>query len=387
MLAMAVVTLLKASRMKLIVKRAQFLKALQIAVRAVPTKTNTEILKNVLLTAGRDSIRLTGTDNEIGLHVDVADVVQSEPGTCLLPTSRLTSILNEMDCEEVRLEIVDGALWVAGTAFGGKSEFRLLTSDAAEYPEVPTFKDKSYFTVKASDLRRMIRRTIFACDTQSTRYALGGVQFEFGEGNLLILAATDSRRLAIDRGPFAAVGTPESDKAQVVPQRAVKLLQAICEDADGEVQVAMHPNGIAVKAGSVTMTSQFVQGRFPDWRKVLPGPPSATIDFVVGPLFGAIRQAMIMRNEESKAVDFSFSKGRLRLAADVADMGSSKVDLPVSFDGEPMAATFDPSYFADLLKVLDSSSAIQLKLISHEDPATIEENGYIYVIMPLSKDR
>lgn len=369
--------------MKLTVNRLSFLKALQTADRAVPSRTTKEILKNVKLMATTNAIVLTGTDTEIGLRVEVSDVVKCDGGECLLPTARIMSILNELTNDgEVTFEVDNQDIWIRGAS----SEFRLLTEDPKDFPPVGTFTDEAYFKMKASDLRRLIRRTIFACDSESTRYALGGVQVEFANGRA-IFAATDSRRLAVDHAPCEVVGPATAPSTPpVIPSKAMKLLLAIAED-EGEALIAFNSNGISIKCGLAALTSQFVQGRFPDWRKVMPTSAEVTIDLVCAPFFGAIRQAMIMRNEESRAVDFSFTKGRLRLKADVADMGASKIDIPVAFEGADMAISFDPQYFADFLKAIDSSQQVQLKLISKEDPALLQVGEYQYIVMPLSKDK
>lgn len=367
--------------MKLLVKRLQFLKAIQTTSRVVPSRTTKDILKNVHLVSTANQITLTGTDGEIGLRVEVSDVVSADGGECLLPTGRLISILGELECEEIKLDLKDGKIKING----GNSEFLLLTEDAKDFPPVPAFTEEAYFAIKAADLRLLIRRTIFACDFESSRYALGGIQVEIAAGRA-IFAATDSRRLAVDSAACQPVGPAVWPReAPVIPGKTMKLLSAIAEDNE-EVRIAVDKNGVAVKCGLAVLTSQFVQGRFPDWRKVMPESFSASVDLVVGPFFGAIRQAMILRNEASVGVEFGLSKGQLRLQADVADMGASKVDLPIAYDGEPIKLMFDPKYFADVLKALDSSSQIQLKLISKEDPALIEMNGYKVVLMPISRD-
>jgi DNA polymerase-3 subunit beta len=369
--------------MKLTVNRLSFLKALQTADRAVPVRTMKDILKNVKLVSTTNQIVLTSTDGEISLRIEVADVTLADGGECLLPTSRLIQILSELTNDaEVRFDIDNREIWIRG----GLSEFKILTEDPREFPPVATFTDEAYFRMNSSDLRRLIKRTIFASDSESTRYALGGIQVEFAN-SLAIFAATDSRRLAVDQAPCEKVGSPLPPSIPpVVPQKAMKLLLSLAED-EGFAMIAFNANGLSVKVGLAVLTTQFVQGRFPDWRKVMPTSAEVTIDLVCAPFFGAIRQAMIMRNEESRAIDFSFSKGKLRLKAEVADMGASKIDMPIAYDGAGMEISFEPQYFADFLKVLDSSQQVQLKLISKDDPALLQIDDYRCIIMPLSRDK
>lgn len=368
--------------MQLHVKRLPFLKAIQTADRAVPSRTTKDILKNVKLMSTGNQITLAATDSEIGLRVEVSDVIQCDGGEGLLPTSRMIQVLSELENDDdLRLEIGDSKVWIRGKS----AEFQFVTEDHDGFPDVAKFKDKSFFEIKASDLRRLIRRTLFACDTESTRYALGGIQFEIAGGRA-IFAATDSRRLAVDSAAVETIGNATAPaSAPVIPLKAMKLLGTIVEE-EGTVQIAFDKNGIAIKAGLVMLTSQFVQGRFPDWRKVMPSHSEVDLDLVVGPFFGAIRQAMIMRDKDNSAILFTLSKGQLRLKAEVADMGESKIDIPVGYEGEPITLKFDPKYFADVLRVLDCSSQLQLRILSPEDPALLQSQEYKVIVMPLSRD-
>ena len=365
--------------MKLVVNRESFLRALRVANAAVPSRTTRDVLKNVLLKSTPNAITLLGSDLDVGLRVEVSDVIHADSGVCLLP-SRVIQILNELQCETVRFEVASGAIWIRSDA----SEFRLSTEDPDGFPEIKTFPEVAFYTLKANDLRRLIKRTIFATDTESGRYALGGVQVEFTSDGIVNFVATDTRRLAIDVSGFETTGSPEVlGVPPVIPKRAIKLLSSIVED--GDVQVALTKTGLFVKSGLVTLSSQFVEGRFPDWRRVMPGAARHTMEFVAGPFLDAMRQSMVTRQEESRGVEFSLSRGNLRLSSEGADVWASKVEIPVAYDGEPVKISFDPAYFADFLKVLESSSVVKCNLISCEDPGELESAGYRYVIMPLER--
>jgi len=385
------------------VKRETFLKALQTADKAVPSRTTKDIIKNVKLDARTNAITLIGTDTEIGIRVEVSDVVRSDAGVCLLPTNKVLQVLNAFGDGDVDFEVGSDAVWIRGGGPGTKAEFRFPTEDPDGFPDVKGFTEDKFFTVKAGDLRRLIRRTLFATDTESTRVALGGIQVEFNIDKRVNFVATDSRRLSVDVAPFDATGGPQAPAvAPVIPAKAMKLIAATIEES-GDVQVAFNGNGVAVRSGLVTITSQLVQGRFPDWRKVMPGNPQKTIDFVVGPLLSAIRQAMVMRSESSRAVEFAFAKGTLKLTSSTEPMpmpkeekklertllsdGETLVKLPIGYDGEDISIDFDSVYFSDVLKVLDSSSQVQFKLISREDPGLLVAGDYKYIVMPISRDR
>lgn len=350
----------------------------------VPSRTTKEILKNVKLTVTQNTATLIGTDSEIGMRCVVPDVTADSGGEALLPTARVLQILRELSDDTVKIEIAGDAMWIRS----GSSEFRLSAEDPAEFPPVAGFDDDSFFVVSAHSLRQLIKRTVFATDVESTRYALGGILLELNP-ETATLAATDSRRLAVISATCRAEGTPTSPTPPpVVPSKAMQLIERVLGDGEAEAKIAIHANDIAVQCGGVIVTSQLVQGRFPDYRKVIPSQSNAIIELPVGPFYSAVRQSQIVTNEESRGVDFTFSKGTLRLSSQAADIGQSKIELPISYDGADVTITFDPRYISDFLRVLDPSTSVQFKLIDHESAAVLGADGnYTYVIMPLARDR
>ena len=178
--------------MKLNCHRSSLLSALQIVAGVVPSRTPKEVLKNIKLQVDGNTTVLIGTDQEVGIRHEVHNVETDSTGEVLLPTTRVISILRELNDDEVTLEATERSLIIKG----GQSEFSLSTEDPLEFPPVAGFQDQNYFTVPAAALKEMIRRTIFATDSESTRYALGGVLLELTPERAT-LAATDSRRLAV----------------------------------------------------------------------------------------------------------------------------------------------------------------------------------------------
>ncbi len=350
----------------------------------VPSRTTKEILKNIKLQATTSTVTLLGTDSEISLRCVIPEVSTDTGGETLLPASRLLSILREMTDDSVTLEVTGDAVWIRGA----HSEFRLSAEDPADFPPVAQFEDDSYFTLPAAAFRQLIRRTVFATDVESTRYALGGVLMDLGPERAT-LAATDSRRLSVAGSACQVIGSPvPASPPPVVPSKAMSLLERVLGDNTEDVRIAIHPNDIVVQAGSVTISSQLVQGRFPDYNKVIPKSFSHTIDMVVGPFYQAIRQAQILTNEESRGVDFTFTEGALRLSSQAADVGQSKIELPISYAGPDLTITFDPRFIADFLKTLETSAQVQFRLIDEESAAVLTtDDDYTYVIMPLSRDR
>ena len=124
-------------------------------------------------------VELVGTDQEMAIRYSVSGVTTSSFGDALLPTQRMSSILRELQDEQLELTIDEQNI----TLKAASAKFRLTSEDPREYPPVPQFSDENYFRIPAPVFRQMIRRTTFATDTESTRYALGGLLLEFNEGH------------------------------------------------------------------------------------------------------------------------------------------------------------------------------------------------------------
>ena len=199
--------------MKLHCHRPSLVTAFQIVSGVVPSRSPKDILKNVKLQVGGGKATLIGTDQEVGIRYDIPGVETDSSGEVLLPKDRVIAIIRELSDDGVDLEVGEKAVWIRS----GQSEFRLSAEDPAEFPPVQAFDAESYYVIPAASFKEMIRRTVFATDVESTRYALGGVLMEF-INDKLTMAATDSRRLAVVSTAVTTVGTVEArtDRKSVV---------------------------------------------------------------------------------------------------------------------------------------------------------------------------
>ena len=167
----------------------------------------------------------------------------------------------------------------------------------------------------------------------------------------------------------------------------MQLIEKSIQDLEKDVHIAIHHNDVLVRSGNSTIYARLVEGRFPRYQDVIPQSYEVEIPLVTGPMLSAVRQAMIVQSEESKGVDFVFDNGTLTLKSSANDIGTSRVELPISFDGKKIDITFDPKFVADFLKVLDPTSQISLNLIDENSAAVFKsDDTYTYVVMPLAKD-
>jgi DNA polymerase-3 subunit beta len=370
--------------MKLHCHRPALASALQVVGGVVPSRTPKEVLKNVKLQVADGKATLLGTDAEVAVRYEIPGVEIESEGETLLPAARTIAIIRELVADKVDISVDADAVWIKSD----KSEFRLSAQDASEFPPVAQFDEERYIAIPGKSLRDAIKRTAFATDAESSRYALGGVLLEVGKDKLT-LAATDTRRLAVFEIPCRSHGGDQPDNAApVIPAKALSLIERSIPDAECEALLAIHANEALVKVGSSTIYCRLVEGRFPKYRDVVPTQASTSVELVVAPFYSAIRQAQIVTEEDSRGVDFRFADGLLTLTSKSADVGQSVIQLPISYDGPELAILFDPRFIADFLRVLEPERQIRLDLIDAESAAVFRtDDAYTYVVMPLSRDR
>jgi DNA polymerase-3 subunit beta len=371
--------------MKITSNRDKLLHAFQTVSAIAPSRSPKPVLQNVKLEVTGETATLMATDLEVGIRYEVAGIDVDAPGAVLLPVSRFGSILRESTDDTFRIES-DSA---GTTVRGERSQFKLPVENASDFPPIAQFSESAAYELSGRLLRELIRRTVFSTDNESSRYALGGIKLEWQE-NKLTAIGTDGRRLAKMEGPAQAVNNPPPfGEVTVVPTRAMNLLERVLTEDSSEVRIAVRQNDFLVKTPRTTIYARLLEGRFPRWRDVFPRREnSLKLDLVVAPLQAAVRQAAIVTSEESRGIDFTFGEGSLVLAGQTADVGQSRVELPIAYDGQPISITLDPRFVLDFLKVLEPEKTFTLDLADGDTAAVCStDDGYGYVIMPLARDR
>jgi DNA polymerase-3 subunit beta len=371
--------------MKIICNREKLMHAFQVVSAIAPARSPKPILQNVKLEVTSDKATLMATDLEVGIRYDVSGIDVESPGAALLSVARFGPILRESADATIRIDSGSEGTTVRGE----RSQFKLPSENPLDFPAIAQFDEASHYELPARLLRELIRRTVFATDSESSRYALGGVKLEW-QNNVLTAVGTDGRRLARMDGPCQAVGQPTPfGEVTVVPTRAMQLIERTLAEDGSEVQLAVRQNDVLVKNPRATIYSRLLEGRYPRWRDVFPRREhSLKLNLTVGPVHAAVRQAAIVTSEESRGVDFTFGEGSLVLAGHAAEVGQSRIELPIAYDGKSISIMLDPRFVSDFLKVLEPETSFTFDILDADGPAVCTtEDGYGYVIMPLARDR
>lgn len=252
--------------MKLVVKREPFTAALSAAAAVVPLRGVRQNLKNALLVADKDgNLEIQATDLEVGLRYKLKAESVKNPASLCLPCTTLAGLLKECTEDVVTLE-TEGA---KGILTVGRDRFEIVGQESSDFPDVPDLGDGATLPVPASEIARIIDRTLFAAAREQGRFAINGVYMQFKDKTLEVVA-TDGRRLAYCKRKLKGSGTLED--GVIVPVKMMQEVRKLCDPiAEGEnVELAVRGRNFLVRGGDVTLSSLLVEGIFPKYQQVIP---------------------------------------------------------------------------------------------------------------------
>jgi DNA polymerase-3 subunit beta len=364
--------------MKFTIQRENFLKPLQQVIGVVERRQTLPVLGNVLINAGKKQVRLTATDLEVELQAQVA-VSVTEPGDITLPARKLLDICRTLP-EQAQLDI--SVKNERAVVKSGKSRFTLSTLPASEFPVIDKLKSASKFSLPQKELHRLIERTSFAMAQQDVRYYLNGLMLE-PAGDVLRAVATDGHRLALCQ-IAVNVGDPVEQQV-IVPRKGVQELQRLLEDRDADVQMEIGSNHIRITTDELRFTSKLIDGRFPDYQRVIPKNADKRLLVERDRLRQALTRTSILSNEKYRGIRMEVSKNNIKIQAHNPEQEEAVEELEAQYQEENLVVGFNVTYVLDVLNVLDSSD-VEIFLSDANSSALIQQPGAEdcrYVVMPM----
>jgi DNA polymerase-3 subunit beta len=349
--------------------------ALGVVSRALSTRTSVQILSGVLLEARGTELRIAATDMELSLRASISAEIEGD-GAIVLPGKTFVDIARLLPGNDVTIEHRPTESVVHVTA--GSAAYTLNTYSPEDFPRLPELDAVSTFTVERESLLETISRVARAASRDESRPVLTGILVQFGGGKL-VMAATDSYRLAVKETAFA--GTVP-DLEAIVPGRALQELARIANSGD-EVEIGVQENQVLFSTDGVWLTTRRIDGQFPNYRQLLPESFEHELVIPRVELLEVIRRASVMI-QRSTPLQLRFAEGELTVIARTHEVGESKESMPIGFAGEPLEIGFNADFLRDGLELLDSDD-VRVKLISPLRPAVIQGEGddFTYLVMPI----
>lgn len=366
--------------MKFVISREALLKPLNLVAGVVERRQTLPILSNVLLVLDGKQLSITGTDLEVELVGRAQlDKAPGSDGEVTVPAKKLADICKSLP-EGCEIEIIqdDQRLIVRS----GRSRFTLSTLATTDFPAIEDSPDGTGFSIKQGDLKRLIDRTSFAMAQQDVRYYLNGMLWEIDAGQFRVVA-TDGHRLAICTLPTSIGST---DKAQVIlPRKGVMELAKLMMNESEDVQILIGSNHIRATTTDFTFTSKLVDGKFPDYERVLPRSSNKTVFGERNDLRQAFSRASILSNEKYRGIRLLLSTGTVQIIANNPEQEEAEETVSVDYEGDSLEIGFNVSYLLDVLSVL-SGDKVKISLSDGNSSALLEESvesDSLYVVMPM----
>lgn len=362
--------------MKLTAKREDLLAPLQSVIGVVERRQTMPVLANVLLSARDKRLSVTGTDLEVEL-VAATQVQVDMPGDVTVPGRKFVDILRALPGG------VDVALATEGervTVRAGRSRFTLSTLPAAEFPVLEEIHAQQTLTVPQGEFRRLIDKTHFSMAQQDVRYYLNGLLLET-EDSTLRAVATDGHRLALCE---ISLTEPARGAQVIVPRKAVLELQRIL-GTDGTIELAVGTNHIRAQIGDIRFTSKLIDGRFPEYGRVIPDNPPKVAQADRELLRQALQRTAILANEKYRGIRVAMKPDLLTLQAHNPEHEEAEDQVEVSYTGDEVEIGFNVTYLLDALSAIETDQ-VELGFTDANSSCLIRAPGLAqarYVVMPM----
>src|SRR6516165_7362241 len=363
--------------MKLTAPREDFLAPLQSVIGVVERRQTMPVLANVLLTARDGKLHITGTDLEVELVAASAVSVQ-QAGDVTVPGRKLLDIFRALP-EQTSVSLTTDGDRVALRA--GRSRFTLSSLPAAEFPVIEEINSQQVLSVSQGALRRLIDKTHFSMAQQDVRYYLNGMLLET-EGKALRAVATDGHRLALCETPLQAAA--KTAQQVIVPRKGVLELQRIL-GSDGELELAIGTNHVRVQIGDIRFTSKLIDGRFPEYGRVVPSTPTKTVEAERESLKLALQRTAILSNEKYRGIRLTARPGLLTIQAHNPEQEEAEDQVEVNYNGEEVEIGFNVNYLLDALSAIDGDK-VEIGLTDANSSCLIHAPGVVHtrdVVMPM----
>ena len=360
--------------------QAQVLTALQSVAGIVERRHTLPILANVLLRKHGEMIQLITSDLEIQIRTTAQLGGDDGDFSTTVGARKLIDILRTMPADQiVSLESSQNRLILKG----GKSKFTLQTLPAEDFPlvqEAASFGPS--FSVPQKVLKQLLSQVSFAMAVHDIRYYLNGILF-VAEGKKLSLVATDGHRLAFT----SATLDVEVPKQEVIlPRKTVLELQRLLSDAEGAIEMQFANNQAKFGFGGMEFVTKLVEGKFPDYNRVIPKNHSNSVTLGRAPLLASLQRTAILTSEKFKGVRLNFEPGTLRVASNNAEQEEAVDELDIDYGGDSIEIGFNVTYLIDALANMSQQEMVKIDLQDANSSAliTLPDNAHFkYVVMPM----
>lgn len=333
------------------------------------------VLSGIHLMATEDSLRLTGTDLDLSVQIEIP-VSTSDSGVCVIPARLINDIVKALPPGAVTIEADEQEARVSS----GRSQFSVRTLDAEEFPRLSNTDDYNA-TLPGGDLAEALRQVVRAASSDDARPVLTGVLLSAHDAGLR-LVATDSYRLAIR--DVADANVLQSDQSVLVPSKALDELRRLLTTSE-DVKVRLDEQEITFAVGNVRLTSRLIEGQFPDYRSLVPSnyPNRLRVDRDV--LVEAVRRVKLLVRDTTTPVRLALRPDSVELTVVSQEIGQATEEVEAKYEGDGITVAFNPAYLIDGLESVPAGDVL-IEMLEANKPAVLrpdDGDDFLYLIMPV----
>ena len=358
--------------------RDQLLSPLQSVCGIVEKRHTLPILSNVLMEKNGDRLTLLATDIEIQIRTETA-TGGSDKASLTVAARKLQDILRSLpESAEVSLNYEDRRLQLKA----GKSRFNLQTLPAEDFPHMAGADGaKTKITIAQKQFKRLLALVQYAMAQQDIRYYLNGLLLVVN-GSEIRVVATDGHRLAYASETLQ--GTHERQEV-ILPRKTVLELSRQLADNDDPLDIVLAPTQVQFRFGSIEFVSKLIDGKFPDYERVIPQNHTKTIKLKREGLLHSLQRVAILTNEKFRGVRLVVSTGALKIISSNAEQEEAQEEIEIEYSGDTLDIGFNVTYLLDVLNNLNNES-IECRLADSNSSALFmlpDQQNFKYVVMPM----
>lgn len=364
--------------MRFSINQSELQNALSVVLKGISTRSTLPILSGVYVRADNDVLVLQSTDLELSIQYTVAALIE-EPGETVVPGKLFSEIVKNLPDAAVQVEgSEESAEITCDTA-----AFTIKTLNPQDFPGFPTVNVDQSVELPFSRFSSMVKRVARMVSKDESRAILTGVLVTL-EGSTLRMVATDSYRLALSE---AAVPDEMSGEFSAVISGSFLQDIAALPRTDETLTLSLSENQILVRCGDTVFVNRRIEGRFPNYRQLLPESCTTSATVEVKRLVSAVKRASLLANAAAPVkLDLNAGSQTLQLTCTAQDVGSTSETLPCAIEGDDMEIAFNYSYLIDGLNIM-STETVRFEALAPVKPGifTAEEEGerYLYLVMPV----
>lgn len=346
------------------------------------TKGVRPILANTLIDGTGEMLKISSTDLEISMTVSKSSEIL-ETGRITLPTQELFKLAGRLKGDKEILFAEDENYWMNISC--GKSRFKLAGLDPEEYPELPVVSETAGLKISNKLFCTLIDGCLFSVSSDINKKILNGVLIEKGEGNVLRMVATDGHRMALMEAKFENdLEIPE--KGVVLPAKGLKELRRILGGREGDFELVLGSSAARAVHGDFEMVLRYLEGSFPEYRRVVPESTRLKVGFKKNALTDALGRVSVFASDKYMGVKFSIEEKRMQLSFNNPGIGEANEEIEAEYNGEEFNISFNARYLNDILGCIENEDT-ELSFNEPQSPCVITEEGEalkrLYVVMPM----